>query len=574
MLLQLMPRALATFRSHSSMDKTSVCGTDAPGSTPGESTKKPHKRKAVIALSLFFTAFFIVVLGVYTYQNSQDTFKLTILHFNDLHSRLLPSEFTDGSECVDKETCVGGVARLKTLITTERSASQNVLVVTSGDVFQGSPFFSIFGGKLLAEILNTIDIDFMSLGNHEFDNGDDALADFVSAAHFSVIGGNVHFASSTMLQKKVLPYTIQQFGTQKVGIIAAVTSDTETLSSPDKQTTFEDEELYLNSIATQLHNEGITIIIALTHVGYEKDKRIAQSVPFIDVIVGGHSDSYLSNTDQNAEGPYPTVVTGPNEHKTLIVQTKPYGAQLGKLSLTFDSAGEIHSYSGEPITIDSAIIENVTLADTVETLSAQISSSTKKVVGYALTEIGGTPTICRKQECELGNLVTDSLLSYGEKFGATVAVVNSGSIRSSIASGTIQNGDILNALPFDNTVSYGFVTGKELVEMFEKGVSNIETKSGAFLQVSGLQVSFNTDKENGRRICKIIDLKTNSVVQEDEKYIVVTNAYLAHGGDGYTQIHNASDSSTHLYEVLENYLAEHQNYKPKLDGRIVNQCPQ
>ncbi|MDX1742547.1 MAG: metallophosphoesterase, partial [Ruegeria sp.] len=228
-------------------------------------------------------------------------YKLTILHTNDLHSRIESInkyDSTCGAEDEAEGNCFGGVARLKTMVDAKREelAGENYLLLDAGDPFQGSLFYTTYKGAAEAEFMEAIGYDVMAVGNHEFDDGPEGLAGFIDAVSFPVISGNLDLSSSTELKGKVDNHVVLEVGGQKVGIISALATDTVETSSPGKDVVFQDEIDSLTADVEVLQADGVEIIIALTHVGLAKDIEIAEKVPGLDLVIGGHSHTLLSNT--------------------------------------------------------------------------------------------------------------------------------------------------------------------------------------------------------------------------------------------------------------------------------------
>lgn len=256
-------------------------------------------------MSKFFTSLGIsaAVLSLSTTVAFAD-FELNVLHFNDFHSRIESINKYDSTCSADDEAeskCFGGVARLKTAIDQTKPGLDNVLVLSAGDNFQGSLFYTTYKGAAEAEFLDLLGLDAMVLGNHEFDDGDQVLADFLDKTTFPAISGNALIGADSPLAGKLVEYVIKDMGDEKVAIIGAVTADTGELSSPGDSVLFMDPVLYLNDAVKTVKAAGATKIIALTHTGLAMDKDIATQVDGIDVVVGGHSNTLLSNTNEKAE---------------------------------------------------------------------------------------------------------------------------------------------------------------------------------------------------------------------------------------------------------------------------------
>src|SRR5918994_1881862 len=173
-------------------------------------------------------------------------YTLNILHINDWHSRIESNnkfESTCSAEEEGKGECIGGAARLVTAIADRRKAleGQNVLLLNGGDNFQGSLFYTTFKGAVEAEFLNLMKFDAMTVGNHEFDDGEDALAPFLDVIKFSVLSANVNANAQSKVGDRIKPSITLDVGGQKIGIVGAVTTDTPEVASPGPNITIEDD---------------------------------------------------------------------------------------------------------------------------------------------------------------------------------------------------------------------------------------------------------------------------------------------------------------------------------------------
>ena len=418
-------------------------------------------------------------------------FTLNILHINDLHSRIEAINKFD-STCSEKEAaenaCFGGVARVHTKINERRAAlkgeGKNVLVLDAGDQFQGSLFYSTFKGKAEQEFMNGIGFDAMAVGNHEFDDGPDVLATFIDGAKFPVISGNTLVgANEKNLAGKIKEYLVNDIGGQKVAIVSVLATDTDETSAPGKNVLIVDEVSYLKSVVAKLEGEGVNKIILLSHVGLPRDREIAAAVPGIDVIVGGHSHTLMSNTAEGAPK-YPEMVKNPAGKDVPIVQAYAYSKYVGELAVTFDDAGNVTEAKGDPILLDASVTPDAAVAARVKELGVPLEEIKKKEVGAAAGDIDGSRDTCRAQECAMGNLVADAMLDRVKDQGITIAVQNGGGVRATIKAGTVTMGDVLTVLPFQNTVATFQIKGADLVAALENGVSKVEEGAGRFAQVA------------------------------------------------------------------------------------------
>lgn len=511
-------------------------------------------------------------------------FQLTILHINDFHSRIEQINKYD-STCSAKESdageCFGGIARVKSAIDAKRAELKggNLLVLDAGDEFQGSLYYSTFKSGPVAEFMNGIGFDAMAIGNHEFDDGPAELDKLIGAVKFPIISGNTISAKGSLLDGKYKGYVIKEIGGQKVAIVSVLAKDTNETSSPGKDITFEDEITYLQTAVKEIEAQGVDKIIALTHVGYLKDQEIAEKVDGIDVIVGGHSHTYLSSTDKKSSGPYPTLVKSPSGVEVPIVTAYAYSKYLGDLTVTFDDKGVVTSAKGAPQLLDASVKPDEGYAARVKELGKPLEELKAKIVGSSAATIDGDRKSCRAVECSMGNLVADAALDRVAGQGITISIANGGGLRASIDAGDVSMGEVLTVLPFQNTIATFQMDGAGIKEALENGVSQVDEGAGRFPQVSGLKYTFDRSKPVGSRILSVEVKEGDKFVplEAAKTYGVVTNNYVRGGGDGYktfaTKAVNAYDYGPNLEDVVAAYLTAHNPYKPYTDGRITDATP-
>ena len=325
-----------------------------------------------------------------------------------------------------------------------------------------------------------------------------------------------------------------------------------------------------------LEASGVNKIVVLSHSGYNRDMELAASVPGIDVIVGGHSNTLLSNTQERAVGPYPTWVNGPDGGKTAIVQAYAYGKFLGELNVTWDDAGQVASAVGEPIVMDSAVAEDAATKQKIAALAEPLDEIRNTVIGATNAAIDGSRDNCRARECQMGNLVADAMLARAEDQGIRIAIQNGGGLRASINAGEVTMGEVLAVLPFQNTLSTFQLKGADIVAALENGVSQVEDGGGRFPQVAGLKLTWNRSMPaNGGRITsvEVRDEGGFAPIDPDKIYGVVSNNFMRGGGDGYKVFAangiDAYDYGPGLEQVVADYIMASGGYTPLIDGRIV-----
>lgn len=508
---------------------------------------------------------------------------LDILHINDLHSRI-ESINRFNSTCSRKDEierkCFGGVARVITKLAERRAAlgeqNANVLFLDAGDQFQGSLFYSTYKGDVAVKFLNVMKPDVMAVGNHEFDDGPETLAKFMDKASFPVISGNTSVYFEPLLKGKLNGYVIVEKGGEKIGIVSVLATDTKETSSVGDNVQFVDEVAYLKTVIPEIESKGVNKIIALTHVGLARDKEIAAAVDGIDVIVGGHSHTLLSNTQEGAADVYPVLVANPAGVNVPIVQAYAYSKYLGEISVNFNDEGVVTGAYGEPHLLDEFVAPDANALIDIQDLGKPIEELKAKQVGAAEDIINGDRDTCRLGECSMGNLVADAMLDRVKSQGVSIAIQNGGGLRASIEGGDVTMGDVLSVLPFQNALATFELKGADIVASLEQGVSETAEVKGKFPQVSGLRFSWDESVEPMKGRVKQVEVRDGEnwvPINPDATYGVVSNDFMRAGGDGYKLFKdngmNAYDFGPGLEQVVADYIAANSPYKPYTDGRIL-----
>ncbi|MDJ0859901.1 MAG: 5'-nucleotidase C-terminal domain-containing protein [Dinoroseobacter sp.] len=506
-------------------------------------------------------------------------YSLHIIHINDLHSRIEPINRFDSTCSAEDESegkCFGGVARVATKINELRdqltAEGKNVIVLDAGDQFQGSLMYSTYKGTVEAEFMEEIGFDAMAVGNHEFDDGPIKLREFIDLVSFPVISGNLDLGAEELLKDHVANHVVLEVGGERIGIVSALATDTSETSSPGPNVVFQNEIEALQQDVAELEADGVTKIIALTHVGLPKDLAIAEAVDGIDAVVGGHSHTLLSNTAEKASAPYPVMVGD-----VPVVQAYAYSKYVGHLELTFDDAGNVTAASGDTIVLDASVAPDAEIVERVAELAGPIEELKARRVADAAEPIEGDRSVCRAMECPMGNLVTDAMLARVADQGIEIAFQNGGGLRASIDEGEITMGEVLTVLPFQNTLSVFEATGQMLIDALENGVSQVEEGAGRFPQVAGMKFTWDPAAEPGSRVTEVLVAMGDSYMPIDpaKTYGVVTNNYVRNGGDGYAMFagddKKAYDFGPDLADVVAEYLAEGgAAYQPFTEDRITS----
>ena len=387
----------------------------------------------------------------------------------------------------------------------------------------------------------------------------------MDAVEFPVLMSNADVSAEPLLADTLLKSTTIEVGGETIGLIGLTPEDTDELASPGDNITFTDPSEAVQGEVDKLTAEGVNKIIVLSHSGYSVDQTVAANTTGVDVIVGGHSNTYLANDDEDAEGPYPTMVG-----ETAIVSAYAYGKFLGELNVTFDDEGTVISAEGAPLIMDAAVTEDDATVARIAEAAEPLDEIRNAVVAEASEEIIGSRDVCRAMECSMGNLIADAMLDRVADQGIEIAIENSGGIRASIDAGEVTMGEVLTVLPFQNTLSTFQVTGATFVEALENGASQMEEGAGRFAQVAGVTFTVDPAAEPGSRISEV--MVGGEPIDPEKVYGVVSNNYVRNGGDGYAMFKdamNAYDFGPDLADVTAEYLAENGPYTPYTDGRIT-----
>jgi len=473
--------------------------------------------------------------------------EIVILHTNDTHARLQPIMVGDQQR--------GGMARIAGFVQVLRSLYPGrVLWLDAGDTIHGTNVANLFYGESVVEMLNAAGVAAMTLGNHDFNYGQEVLLARIAEANFPILGANIVYSESGR------PFAGQSAVFELDGVTVAVlglsTQDTPIVTHPKNVVglTFRDPVEVAKELVPALDAQA-DVVVVLSHLGFDEDLRLARSVSGIDLIVGGHSHTQLDEP----------VVVG----DTVIVQANEYGKFLGFVKLTVEN-GNVVDVVGQllPITADAPV--DVTIQGIIDRWEQRLDAQLDQVVGEALVDLNGERQFVRTGETNLGNLVADILR---ETVGADIGLTNGGGIRASIAVGPVTLRDIYTVLPFDNILVGIELTGEQILAALEHSVSAYPAQLGGFLQVSGLTFTFDASKPAGQRVVEV--LVGGEPLDLKQVYRVATNDFLAAGGDGYEMFVGARQfygtqmaDGEFLRDVVAAYFREHGVVAPQVEGRI------
>lgn len=526
--------------------------------------------------SLWVCLLLVAALFAQAVVAQDDTFSLTIMHTNDEHSWHAPQN--DGN---------GGSAIMAAVVKQIRAEGGNTLLLDGGDRFTGTLFHTVHKGADAAQIMNLMGYDAMTLGNHEFDGNKEnpeILENFVNGLEFPVVTANVTFPAASSLAEKVKPYTVLDVGDQKIGVIGLITPETVVLSTPGADIVFENDLVAVTLKAVdELTEQGVNKIILLTHIGLDAAMVLAPELRGIDVFVDGHSHTLLGNAYTAAADRYPIAVEDSEGNTIQYVQAGEKSIYLGRLNVTFDAEGVVTAASGDAILLSRYITPDPEMAALVAELQEPVTALAEQPIN-ATTDVllVGERTVCRVEECNLGNVIADAMRA---ETGAQIAIMNGGGIRASIEPGEITLGEVLQVQPFGNTIATFEAKGVDIIAALENGVSRLTLDAGKvvragaagrFPQVSGLRFSWDPNLEPGNRVVSVevqAEDGSFSEIDPDATYTVVTNNFVRQGGDGYAMFNdnavNPYDYGRVDYEALVDYLAANSPIKAEVEGRIT-----
>jgi 5'-nucleotidase len=427
-----------------------------------------------------------------------------------------------------------------------------MLLLDAGDIFQGTLYFNQYLGQADLDFYNALAYDASTIGNHEFDRGQQVLADFIAKAKFPIISANIDIAPESPLYGKVRPWHILDMQGEKIGMFGLTTPDTAILASVGNGVKFTDPIAAARKSVLALKQQGINKIVALTHIGFDNDVLLAQKVSDIDIIIGGHSHTSVGNIPK-ANHPYPLVEKNGTKEPVLVVTDWEWGKYLGDLSVSFDRTGKLIAWAGKPHVLDASIKPNPEFADKLKAYAEPIEALRQKIIGKSLVALDGDRVKLRTSETALGNLIADAILTKTKVDRVQVVLINAGGIRNGLPLGDITMGNVLEALPFGNTITRVELTGKQLIEALESGVSMAE-------RITKVEVKDPSGKFQ--------------LLNPKDVYRVATNNFLASGGDGYRSFAegaNLLETGYLLSDAIAEYITAMSPLQVKIENRIVRQ---
>ena len=496
----------------------------------------------------------VAVLSSSAQQKPDCTVRVTLLQVNDVY-QFAPVD----------QGARGGLARLLTLKKAIEKESPNTLFLLSGDTISPSVESITYKGAQMIDAWNTAQLDYSTLGNHEFDFGPDVLRQRMQESKFKWLSANVIDKKTGKPFGDTPEYVVREFDGVKVAIFGLTLEETKVTSRPGPDVDFLNPCETARKLVEQIHANGIKTVIALTHLSMNEDKQVARCAG-VDVINGGHEHTLLESSSGGAP----------------IFKMTADARELGQIDLNISkNTGAVESIDWKIIPVTDKTPDDPQFA-AINRKYGSLIKELSRVVGRTSVDLDARSAVGRNRETNVGDLIADAFRSSTR---ADVALMNGGSIRADeiIKKGPLTRRDVLSILPFKNKVVKVEVSGATLRQMLEHGVARSaeDAEPGRFPQVSGMRFSFDARRPPGSRL---VDLSVNGKPLDEKKmYILAASDYVAiDGGDGYSMLKTARvliprERAQFDSDILQAAIVAKKVIAPKTDGRIerldLNQKP-
>ncbi|XP_053205189.1 trifunctional nucleotide phosphoesterase protein YfkN-like [Panonychus citri] len=473
--------------------------------------------------------------------NLQSVNQVTINHFNDVYN-------------IDEHNVepIGGAARFKSALQSFKTKS--TLTLFSGDCLGPSLLSKFTKGKQMIPVLNGCQVDCAVVGNHDFDYGIDVLTKLIKQTNFPWLLSNVTYPDGVEIAGTKVYHVIENSG-KKFGLIGLVEREWISILStvnPDDIKYNDFVDIGRKLIYHLKYKEKVDYIIALTHMRNPNDIRLANQVPGINLILGGHDH----------------VCQSMKVNDVFIIKSGTDFKNFSTINLNFnlDSVQLNHQL----IDVTSKFTQDEQLKGQLECFKLNIDQQLDNIIGFTNCPLDGRFMSIRRQETNLGNLIADIMCS---SVRADCAIIHSGTFRSDQIHepGPIHLKDLINILPTPGTMVLISVSGTTIWRALENGVSLWPRLEGRFPQVSGLRFSFDPKKPSGDRIDPQSLTINGQQLKLTGKYRLITKLFLYKGNDGYDCLKNCQqlispDDCPEMITAIENY------FQSQFNLSAHNQC--
>ncbi len=487
--------------------------------------------------------------------------QIVILHTNDIHGHLTAWKGWEGEL---RGKTIGGLDRLAGAIAQVRKENEaSVLLLDAGDLIGDSMIADLTQGKVMIDALNHLHYDALVVGNHEPDFDMDRLRRLSQGANFPLLAANLVGKKDGSLFTK--PYVVKKVNGLTVGILGLAYPKTErtTAKKNVEKVTFQDPVPTVKHFLPKMREEGAELIIVLTHLGLSGDKKLAEAVEGIDVIVGGHSHNRMNDAERVRD--------------TLIVQAGAHGSDLGRLDLTIEK-GKVIAHRRTLILLDhDKVSSEPSAAKLLQELLQPHRKALDEVTGKAgdwlvrAQTLAGQEARKRDEESPIDSLFADILRAETK---ADIALLPGVGYGVAIPPGPVTAAQLRQMVPHEGKVVTMRLSGAQVLAILEQAVENVFTddpqvKVGGMVQVSGVRFRYDPPLAKGSRVCHVE--RTEGRWDTTDEYLVVTNSMLAAGGHNY-QTFTKGKGRKELgsqYEMIRRWFADHSPVVTPPIGRIA-----
>lgn len=476
---------------------------------------------------------------------SNPDFKIiTVFATSDIHGHLEPYKASG----MQRE--IGGLSKMSKIIKDFRTKHPGALLIDAGDAPYNTNIANIFEGASTIDVMNEMKYDAMALGNHDFDYPFNVMERNAGNASFPFLSANTYFEGE--YPEFLKPSIIKEVDGVKIGIVGVTDDMSHVYTHPNNVKGIEFKEQFeATRKAVEDIKDDTDLIIALAHI-HGNNPILPTKVSGIDIEIGGGQD--VVGFPQLIED---TWLISPGKHAEVLnhININMYNNEM--LGINFAHIFLTENLEDDPVT------ENI-----IEGYRTQLDEKMNDVVGETTVVLDGERATARMKESNLANLISDALLDIT---GADIALQNGGGVRASIDEGPITMNEVYAVLPFDNTVVVVEATGETIWKTLEHGVSWYPGAAGGFIQVAGLEYTFDAAKEAGSRVTEV--LFDGKPIEMDKVYKVVSNDFLTGGGDNFTMLKEDTKeilkTKLFLRDVFVEYLLKVKTVSPELEGRIT-----
>jgi len=475
--------------------------------------------------------------------------RIQLLHTDDMHGHLESEVVGSGTASFN----AGGMATLATIVSQQRArAPQRTLLVDGGDAWQGTFISNANKGEAVTKAMGLMKYDALAVGNHDFDWGQEVLAQRSREASFPFLATNVTEKATGKLPAYLKPYVVKDLGITKVGILGVTNplGNTIVKATSVAGLTF-GPAAQVQPFLSELQKLA-DIIVVVAHIGSLDAAQLARDVPGIDVIVAAHDHAALQIA--RVEG------------RTTIVDAGAYTQYFGRLEIVVDPATRKMKdavRAGELVAIaaSGSVKPDPEIAAIVEAHRSEAAKYTSRVVGTLTSDLDNP-----RDENGIGNMIGDAFVEYGQKQGwrTDVAFYNAAGVRAPLKAGPVSYGQLYSVLPFENTIVSVDLTGAQL-----KGVLEDASGIAGRLQIGGGRWVYQFTNAAGQRVLEAT--VAGAPLDPSRVYHVATIDYLLLGGDGHTGFGKGTNIVYGDIEVdaVAAYMTAHSPLDPKVEGRIT-----